>query len=169
MHATVETLEAGVIPITKRPVDLFFVCAFFAFLCTSILFDSLNALNIPISPTSDNALARLTYELYAKDTDLLLAANPFWTQLQLWISTFVFAPFYVAAIYALVRGRDWIHIPAIAYASAMVYSLVLYLGAQFAEPYRSPNPMKIFAANLPYALIAVAFAWRMRRARPFSE
>jgi hypothetical protein len=156
-------------PLTKRPIDLFFVCVFAVFTCTSIVFDSLNALNVPLSATSDNALARLTWELYAKDTDLLLAANPFWIQLMLGVSTFVFAPFYVVAIYALVKGRDWIHLPAIAFASAMVYSLYLYLGAQLAPPYVSPAPFKVLAANLPYALVAVAFAWRMRKARPFSE
>jgi hypothetical protein len=133
------------------------------------MFDALNALAVPIAADSPNAIARLTFELYAKDTDLLLAANPSWVQLELWISTFVFAPFYVAAIYALVRGRDWIHVPAMLFASAMVYSLVLYLGAQFSAPYVSPNPAKILGANLPYALIAVAFAYRMRHARPFQE
>ncbi|MCC6808998.1 MAG: DUF2781 domain-containing protein [Deltaproteobacteria bacterium] len=156
-------------PLRERPVDLFFVVAFATFCCTSIFFDSLNAFGIPITPDADNAIARMTYELYAKDTDLLLAANPWMVQLELWISTFVFAPFYVAAIYALVKGRDWIHIPAIAFAAAMVYSLVLYLGHQFVPPYVSPNPVKVFAANGPYALIAVAFAYRMRKPRPFSE
>lgn len=158
-----------VLPLRQRPIDLFFVCAFACFVTTSVIFDSLNALNIRIAPDATNPIARVMWDLYAKDTDLLLPANPFWVQLELWISTFVFAPFYVAAIVALVRGRNWIHIPAIAYASAMVYSLVLYLGAQFSEPYLSPAPAKILAMNLPYAIIAVLFAYRMRSSRPFSE
>jgi hypothetical protein len=156
-------------PLRERPVDLFFVVVFSCFICTCILFDALNALNVPISPTSPNALARLMYEHYAKDTDLLIIANPFWVQLQLWVSAFLFAPFYACAIYALVKGRDWIHIPAIAFASAMTYSLVLYLGAQFADPFVSPAPVKILAANLPYAIVSIAFAYRMRKAKNFSE
>src|SRR4051812_7351424 len=117
MQATEEKPRIGaqVKPITQRPVDLFFVVAFGVFIITCVFFDSLNGLNIPISPTSGNAFARLTYEIYAKDSDLLLIANPFWTQIVLGISAFVFAPFYAVAIYALVKGRDWIHIPAIAF------------------------------------------------------
>lgn len=165
MQAPARTLP----PLRERKVDLFFVCAFAMFTVTCILFDSLNALDIRIAADATNPIAKLMWDLYAKDGDLLIAANPFWVQLELWISTFVFAPFYVAAIYALVKGRNWIHIPAIAYASAMVYSLILYLGSQFAAPYVSPAPVKILAMNLPYALTAVAFAYRMRKSQPFSE
>ncbi len=143
-------------PLRERPVDLFFVVVFSCFICTCILFDALNALDVSISDTSSNALARLLYQHYAKDTDLLVVANPFWVQLQLWVSAFLFAPFSACAIYALIKGRDWIHIPAIAFASAMTYSLILYLGAQFSAPYVSPAPVKILAFNLPYAIVAIA-------------
>lgn len=161
--AKMQMKSPAVTPLRERPYDFFFIAAFACFTVTCIAFDSLNALGVPIAPDSPNAVARLTYELYAKDADLLLAANPFWVQLELWISTFVFAPFYVAAIYAIVKGKDWIRIPSVIFATAMVYSLILYLGAQFAPPYVSPNPAKILGANLPYALIAVLFALRSNR------
>ena len=43
-------------PLRERPVDLFFVVVFSCFICTCILFDALNALDVSISDTSSNAL-----------------------------------------------------------------------------------------------------------------
>src|SRR5689334_19711102 len=99
------------LPLRQRPVDLGFVVAFACFTVTSLFFDSLNALDVRLVVDSPNTLARWTYLYYAKDTDLLLIANPWLVQLMCWISAFVFAPFYLMAIYALIKGKNWIHLP----------------------------------------------------------
>src|SRR4051794_34829258 len=100
-------------PLLQRPVDLVFAIVFACFTVNCLAFDSLNALGIPLAGDSPNPLARATFNLYAKDADLLLIANPWLVQIECFISVFLFAPFYLVAIYALWKQRAWIHLPAI--------------------------------------------------------
>src|SRR5258706_386635 len=44
---------------------------------------------------------------------LLMARTPFW-RMTIWIDVLFFGPFYLAAIYAFIRGLNWIRVPAVA-------------------------------------------------------
>src|SRR5215470_16763451 len=101
-----------------RPGDWFFVAAFSGFTLSSWLSDIVPALGLPITPDSPSALARATY-FYAQDADPLLIANPFYLRISCFISAFVFGAFYPVLVFAFATGRNWIRVPALAYAAAM--------------------------------------------------
>ena len=50
---------------------------------------------------------------------LLMARPPFW-RMTIWIDVIAFGPFYAAAIYAFIRGRDWIRVPALVWSGLML-------------------------------------------------
>lgn len=174
--------EPPALPFRKRPVDWFFALFFANFALTSFLLDSVNAVSRP-EAGSRWFLSRLVHDYYAAGTDPLLLANPRWLQTGTFLSAFVFGPFYLVVLYALLRGRSWIRLPAIFYAGMIVESVVLYLStavhgdaplfrqacAATSFDYRALNLPKVFAFNLPYLLVPLAFALRLRRPHPFAE
>ena len=155
-------------PLRERPGDWFFVLAFGFFTLSSWLSDTVPALGIPITPDSSNPLVRGAW-LYAKDADPLLIAEPFYVRVSTFISAFVFGAFYPVLVYAFVRGRNWIRIPAIVYVSAMTYGMVMFLCMEFLGPLPPTNLPWFFSWNLPYLLIPLALAWRMRNIDPFGH
>ncbi len=59
--------------------------------------------------------------------------------------------------------------PGLLYVTAIVYSLFVYFGAEvWTERQRANLPM-VFLINIPYLIIPLLLAWRLRRARPFDE
>lgn len=153
-------------PLRERPADLAFA-VFFAFATWSSWFsDIVPALGMTIAENSPSRLGRLTY-FYAKDADPLLIASPFYLRISCFISAFVFGAFYPVLVYALVTGKDWIRLPAIVYASAMTYGMVMFLGFEFFGPL-PPTSLAWFAFwNLPYLVVPLLLAYRMWEPDPF--
>ena len=153
-------------PLRDRPADLA-LAAFFTFATWSSWFsDIVPALGMTIAENSPSRLGRLTY-FYAKDADPLLIASPFYLRISCFISAFVFGCFYPVLVYALVTGKDWIRMPAIVYASAMTYGMVMFLCFEFFGPL-PPTRLAWFAFwNLPYLVVPLLLAYRMWEPDPF--
>ena len=154
-------------PLRDRRSDWLFIGVFAFFTWSSFFADTVNALDIRIAPDSPNPLARAAW-WYASDTDPLLIENPLSLRIQTAISAFVFGPFYVLLIYAFVRGRDWIRMPALLYVAAMTYGMVLFLSTEYLSATPPTNQAKFWAFNGPYLVVPLLLAWRMRHERPFS-
>lgn len=157
-----------VIPLRQRPLDCLFIICFSFFVCSSVFVSPFNALNIPLTPDSNNFIVRDLY-WYASTIDPLYMVNPLCRQIQDFIDTFIFGPFYFLLIYALIKGKNWIRIPTIIYVSAITYSLILYFGVEFLGDQPPIDYPKFFAINLPYLLIPLALGYRMRHPYPFSN
>jgi hypothetical protein len=84
------------------------------------------------------------------------------------IDGFVFGPFYLVLIAAFVREREWIRIPALVYASAIVYSTVIYFGVELVEEGHRANLPMVVLINIPYTIVPLLLAYRVRRAPVFS-
>jgi hypothetical protein len=54
--------------------------------------------------------------------DPLLIARPAWWRATIWLDSILFGPFYAVAIYALVKGKEWIRVPAIFWSGVMFRS-----------------------------------------------
>jgi len=52
--------------------------------------------------------------------DPVLLARPAWWKATIWIDAVLFGPFYALAIYAYARGKDWIRLPSVIWASVML-------------------------------------------------
>jgi hypothetical protein len=169
------------IPLRERKFDWFFIIAFASFAMTSFLADAVNAILKP--DPHGYFMARMVHEQYARGTDPLLIANPRFLQTGTALSAFVFGPFYLVMIYAFVRGRNWIRVPAIFYAGMIVESVILYLSTAIwgdlplfrqVDPHttfdvKALNLGKVLAFNIPYAIIPLLLVARMWREKPFSR
>jgi hypothetical protein len=88
------------------------------------------------------------------------------------LSAFVYGPFYLVLVYAFIKGKNRIHVPAIMYGTAIsVITGVIVFGVEFfGEPeWRCQNPGKFLPLNLPYVLIPILLIIRMRKAQPFTR
>lgn len=105
------------IPLRRRPVDLVFL-AFFVINATFITYIvDIEQLVIVDPSTFDYPLwpppplVDLVH-WYGENYDpLLIARPPFW-RMTIWIDVIFFGPFYFFALYAFIRGRDWIRVPS---------------------------------------------------------
>jgi hypothetical protein len=99
---------------------------------------------------------------------LLLARPPFW-RMTIWIDVIYFGPFYAFAIYAFVRGRNWIRVPALVWSGLMLANVLIILMDERYGVTPAPNFPLVLALNLPWALMPFAMMLRMRREHPFSR
>ena len=98
---------------------------------------------------------------------LLLARPPFW-RMTIWIDVVFFGPFYLFAIYAFVRGRDWIRLPALVWSGTMLANVLIILMDERYGVTPAPNFLVVLGFNLPWLLMPFAMMLRMRRDHPFS-
>jgi EXPERA (EXPanded EBP superfamily) len=106
---------------------------------------------------------------YGRTFDPLLLARPVWWKMTIWIDALGFGPFYAVAMYAYLRGREWIRVPTLLWAGVMLTNVTIILGEEFAGPHATPQPLVVFLANLPWLLVPLGAIARMAPAEhPFS-
>ncbi len=106
---------------------------------------------------------------YGTDLDPLLLARPAFWRMTIWIDVLFFGPFYALAIYAFVRGRDWIRVPALVWSGTMGANVLIILMEERFGEHATPHFPAVLALNLPWLLLPVAVIWRMRRDHPFTR
>lgn len=160
------------VPLRKRPYDLYFVafCAVNALVITYVI--DLEQLVIadprhftypawPPAPFVD-----LVHWYGSRYDPLLMARPPFW-QMTIWIDVIFFGPFYLFAVYAFVRGRDWIRVPALVWSGTMLANVAIILMDERYGVTPAPNFAMVVAANLAWLVTPLAMIWRMRLDQPF--
>jgi hypothetical protein len=159
------------LPLRERRLDVFFAVLFLVFAVTSGISDAVPTLGIEMAPDSPNPLARANY-WYAVDADPLFMHPPVWMRFVTGLSTFVYGPFYFVLAYALIKGKNWIQLPAVIYAT-MISGItgILVFGVEFfGEPeFRTQNPLKFLAFNTPYVFFPLLLLARMRKPMPFTR
>src|SRR5512134_2819918 len=106
------------IPLSKRPLDVVFI-AFFAvnlvFVTYMIDLEQLviadpNEFVYPIWPPA--FMVDLVH-WWGRNFDPPLMAREAWWRATIWIDQIFFGPFYAVAIYAFVKGKNWIRLPSV--------------------------------------------------------
>lgn len=172
------------LPLSERRYDWFFIAAFILFASTSFSGDLVNLLFRP-DPDSHYFFARLVYRVYAEGADPLLVTNPRFMQASAGVSALVFGSFYLVLVYAFVRGRDWIRLPAVFYAGMVVETtfLVLVVGFSGDAPlfktvcgaaytgfdYTFTDVPRVLMYNVPYIVVPLLLVARMWRPHPFTR
>jgi hypothetical protein len=155
----------------QRKIDIFFAVVFTAFTITSIISDLLPTVGVDFSHPSTNFFVQSNY-WYAHDADPLFMHPPAWMRIVTGLSAFVYMPFYVVLVVALLTGRNWIQLPSVIYATMIVtLTGVVVFGVEFfGEPEtRTGNPVKFLLFNLPYVLVPLILLIRMRKPLPFTR
>ncbi len=107
---------------------------------------------------------------YGRNFDPVLIARPAWWRMTIWIDSLFFGPFYIVAIYAWTKGKNWIRIPSIIWASVMMTNVTIILGEEFMGSHPTPSPGLVLALNLPWLLVPVYVIKRMYDTEtPFTE
>ena len=100
---------------------------------------------------------------------LLMARPPFWKML-IWIDAVIFGPFYAVAIYAFVRGREWIRVPAVFWGGMMTTDVLVILAEERFGIYQTPHFAMVLALNLPWLILPLVVTSHMtRHAHPFTR
>ncbi len=159
------------LPLSERRIDIFFSVVFLIFAITCGISDALPTLGVAMSPTSANPLAQANY-WYAASADPLFMHPPVWMRFVTGLSAFVYGPFYLVLVYCLIKGKNWIQLPSVIYAT-MISSItgIIVFGVEFfGEPeFRTPNALKFLMFNLPYVLLPLLLLVRMRKPMPFTR
>jgi len=88
------------------------------------------------------------------------------------LSAFLYLAFYLVLVPALIKGWNWIQLPAVIYATmiASITGIIVFGVEFFGEPeFQTGNPLKFLAFNLPYVLIPLLLLIRMRKPLPFTR
>ncbi|MGB5810071.1 MAG: emopamil-binding family protein [Polyangiales bacterium] len=153
-------------PPPVRPLSEPVVCVFAV---TSLVYEQYIVFGVDLSSATD-VFGRSWY-WYAHSFDPIFLDTPLWLRIMCTIDAYVFGIFYLVLIYALVRERNWIRVPALLYGTAIVYSTVVYFGYEFLDPANraQANLLMVFLVNIPYTLVPLLLMWRMRRPQPFTN
>jgi hypothetical protein len=165
------TASVANLPLRRRPVDIVFAVVFALFIVTSCIADMLPTLGVDFSRPTGNFLVDSNY-WYAHDADQLFMHPPVWMRIVTGLSAFVYLAFYLVLVPALIRGWNWIQLPAVIYATliAGITGIVVFGVEFFGEPqFRTQNAAKFLAFNLPYVVLPILLLIRMRRPLPFTR
>ncbi|RMD83371.1 MAG: DUF2781 domain-containing protein [Candidatus Dadabacteria bacterium] len=163
------------IPLRERPVDIALL-AFFAF---NLLFVSyvISLEQIVIDDPSHFAYPiwppRFMVDLihsYGRRFDPVLMARPTWYRVTVWWDALFFGPFYAVAIFAYLKGKEWIRVPSIVYASVMIALVSVIIAEEIAGTHAAPNPAFVVALNAPWIVVPLVILVRMAASpHPFTR
>jgi hypothetical protein len=154
-----------------RKSDYFFIVFFSLFFITSMISDLIPTWYGELVPNHPNPLMQANYD-YAKGCDPLFLHPPFWMRIVTGLSAFVYGPFYLVLVWAFIKGKNWIQVPAIIYGTMIsVITGILVFGVEFfGEPeWQCQNLGKFLPLNLPYVIIPILLIIRMRKELPFTR
>ena len=111
---------------------------------------------------------------WGKNFDELLMARPMFWRMTIWIDQLFFGPFYILANYAYTKGKEWIRIPSIIYASVMMTNVTIIMGEEFFGVWAAETAAQraaVVAANASWFLIPAFIIYRMWTAgeHPFTR
>jgi hypothetical protein len=163
------------IPLRRRPWDaalvaFFVVNLFFTTYVVSleqVVIDDIYRFTPPLWPP-ESLLALVHW--WEKSFDPLLIARPAWYRATIWLDVLAFGPFYVAAIYAYAKGKEWIRIPSIIWGTMLFTNVFIILGDELRGIHATPSPAIVVGANAPWMLVPILVVARMwMQQHPFTE
>jgi EXPERA (EXPanded EBP superfamily) len=161
------------IPISERRIDLLFVAFFvvnFGLITYAVDLEQLVVTDparfrYPLWPPPP--VVDLVHWYGDRFDPLLMARPPFW-RMTIWIDVLCFGPFSLVAVYAFLRGRDWIRVPALVWSGLMTANVLIILMEERYGAWATPHFGIVLALNLPWLLLPAAMIWRMRQDHPFT-
>jgi EXPERA (EXPanded EBP superfamily) len=106
---------------------------------------------------------------YGQKYDPLLMARPAFWRMTIWIDVIWNGPFYVAAIYAICRGSEWIKVPALVWSGSMSAVVLIILAEEYNGVHASPHFPIVLLLNIPWLALPLGTVIRMARQHPFTR
>jgi|ERR1041385_1010365 hypothetical protein len=166
--STTPSPDKHVLPLAKRRIDwpilLFFVLNLVLITyivdLEQLVIPDPSHFTYPIWPPS--FMIDLVHH-YGYTFDPLLIARPVWWRATIWIDVLLFGPFYVLAIYAFVKGKNWIKVPALVYSGMMLSNVIIILFEEAYGPSATPQFGIVLLLNLPWLLMPLFIIYRSLR------
>jgi len=164
-----------VIPLKKRPIDIVLLIFFFiniSFITYIVDVEQLviadpNNFQYPLWPLP--FLVDLVH-WWGRTFDPVLLARPAWWKATIWLDSILFGPYYIAAIYAFIKGKEWIRIPSIIFASILFTNVFIILSEELFGIHKTPETGMVLLANVPWLIFPFIIIYRMWRSdHPFTE
>lgn len=95
----------------------------------------------------------LAIHWWGRTADKLVMARPVWFKIAIWIEVVVQAPFYLLAIYAFVRQRSWIRVPAIIYSTVLLTIMPIVLAEQWFGQHATHKPLVVTFVYAIYVIM----------------
>lgn len=162
-------------PLSKRPVDIVIIVFFLINLLFITYIVDLEQLVIPDAdhfqyPSWPPAKLIDLVHWYGHNFDPVLIARPAWWRATIWIDSIFFGPFYVFAVYAFVKGKNWIRLPAIMWSSVMLTNVFIILFEEINGEHATPQLARVLLANAGWVVFPIIVLFRMYRSpTPFSS
>jgi hypothetical protein len=163
-----------VVPLRSRKAD-WILLAFFAvnlfFITYFIDIEQLtiaNPLHFSYPAWPPHAIVNMVHS-YGQKYDPLLMARPAFWRMTIWIDVIWNGPFYVAAIYAICRGREWIRVPALVWSGSMSAVVLIILAEEYNGIHASPHFPIVLLLNIPWLALPLGTIIRMAREHPFTR
>jgi len=163
------------IPLKERKIDYIYLAFFFVnlFFITYIvdieqlvIKDPAN-FNYPIWPLP--FLVDMVH-WWGTNFDPLLLARPVWWNATIWLDAVFFGPFYAVAIYAFIKGKEWIRIPTIIYSAILFTNVFIIMNEEYCGPHATTSSFLVTLANAPWFLFPVFLIWKMwKNEHPFTR
>ncbi len=155
-----------VVPLAERRLDVLFVGFFVLNLAVITYVIDLEQLVIAdpahfTYPVWPPAFMIDATHWWARTFDPCLWRRPMWWKMTIWIDVLLFGPFYAAAIWAFTKGREWIRIPSVIWASVMMTNVTIILGEEFFGATPTPAVVPVLLANAPWLLFPLLLLWRL--------
>ena len=164
-----------VVPLSQRRSDIFIVAFFLLNLCFITYIVDFEQLVIPdpghfVYPIwPPHAMVDLVH-WWGHMFDPLLMARPVWWKVTILFDAVFFGPFYACAIYAYLKGKEWIRLPSIIWASMLFTVTTIIVFEEIYGAYRSPQLPIVLLANAPWILMPIFVVYRMGRSpHPFTR
>lgn len=156
-------------PLRERPLDALLVFFFCVFATSSLVYEQFIVFGVDLSTTTD--IFGRSWYWYARSFDPVFLAPPLWLRIMCAIDAYVFGVTYLFLIFAFVKGRNWVRVPALLYGSAILYSTLVYFGWEFLDEANRAraNLPAVLIVNIPYTLVPLLLVWRVRHPEPFSS
>jgi hypothetical protein len=168
------TERRQVIPLRNRKLD-WILLAFFAvnlfFITYFVDIEQLtvaNPLHFSYPAWPPHAIVNMVHS-YGQKYDPLLMARPAFWRMTIWIDVLWNGPFYIAAIYAISRGREWIRVPALIWSGSMSAVVLIILAEEFNGVYATPHFPIVLLLNIPWLALPLGTILRMAREHPFTR
>lgn len=163
------------IPISKRPIDIVLVIFFLInLLLVSYLIDIEQLViadpahfTYPIWPPRPVVDA---VHWWGYSFDPLLIARPVFFKVTIWLDNLFYAPFYAVAIYAFIKGKEWIRLPSLIWAVSMASGVIMILSEEAFGQYQTSQFALVALANASWIVFPIIVLVRLGvREHPFTS
>jgi len=163
------------IPLKKRPLDISILSFFWInILFITYLIDleqlviaDVNNFEYPLWPPP--IIIDLVH-WWGRNFDPALMAREPWWRATIWIDQLFFGPFYILAIYAFTKSKEWIRIPSIVYASMLLTNVIIILWEEILGQHASNSIGIVLMANAAWVIMPLLIIFRFRNnPHPFTE